>query len=469
MSLDDFVNDLLSQKAAEKSLSSPAPNAVTLETRSSASDSVQESFDELIKAAGAANAVPQTASPPSDAAPASDVTSDEVSYMRNELVRLMKDLNASRKEVQLLKANEGATKAADAEAVAAQSAGGQALLNVQFPWKKHISAVEDAVRKKNTPLAECALNVLVDVSEVVVIDPPARARLLTQLGTIRIDKSQIPEAEETLLKAMALLEATDSQKTLAGAACLDALAQCHQVREQLEDAEKLRRQAVVIAEDALGAEHPDVGFFRERLELLRQERAIAMIGNDEGSKTILDKLSEAYNAAVASGADPAPPPEAPVDSYSGFMFEKFIANARNALTQKNIREAENALRSAMEKSAGVPNSDPKKCEGVRLLAQVLEQQGKDMEAKQQYEEAATLAFKHIGWNDIQLAHCLRSLALLHARLEDFGTGKNYYKQAIAAFTTISGKEDPVTVELEEGYKSFIERLKQERQWKGWAT
>jgi tetratricopeptide (TPR) repeat protein len=256
--------------------------------------------------------------------------------------------------------------------------------------------------------------------------------------------------------------------TVAAAFCLDNLAQCYQLKEDYERAEKTRRQAVTIAEECLGGEHPDVGFFRERLDTLRQERSIAQIGNDESSQTILHKLTAEYHAAVAAGTY-VEPQYAVADGYSGLMLDKFIANAKQALAQKNAREAESYLRSALEKAQNVPENDPRKCEVLRSLACILEIQGKDNESKELYESALTVAFKNLGWNDFQVAQSLLALAELHSKLNDFGLAKNYFKEALTAYQATKGKEDEATKSVEEKYATFIDRVKTERQWKGWTS
>lgn len=442
MSLDDLINQLLSEKTPQRSSAVLAPSEP--ETGSTPGNG-------------------ETSPSPGSAAPVDDA---ETARLRSDVQRLMLQLKVVKAENEALKASgPPAQPTAQAPVSPVEVSQVDQTAAGNFPWKRHIASVEDNIRKKETAVAESALKVLVDVSEVISVEPAARARLLSQLGTIRIDQGAHAEAEQVLTSALALLETNGASKTLPAAYCLDGLAQCNQLRENFEQGEKLRRQAVVIAEDILGAEHPEVGYFRDRLEGLRQERSIAEIGADD--KTVFDKLSAEYDAAVAAGGD-GKPEEAPGDSYSGFMLEKFIANGKNALTQKNVREAESFFRSALEKADSVSGTDPRKSECMRLLAQVLEANGKDNEAKELYEKALTTVFKFIGWQDIQIAYCLKGLADVHDRLNDFGLAKNYYKQAIAAYTTVLGKDDEATQALQVKYDAFVERIKSERQWKGWS-
>lgn len=337
-----------------------------------------------------------------------------------------------------------------------------------FRWKKHVTTVENALRKKEIPVAEALLTLLTELADILPVELTVRLRLMTQLANIKVERGQIAEAQVDLVKALKSVEGTESKKSLATAFCLDALAQCYQSEEKFEQSEKARRTAVIIAEDCLGAEHPDASYFRERLELARQVRAIAMIGSDEDSKTILDKLTDQYNALVAAGQTPEPPEAKVADSTAGYMFEKYLANGKNALAKKNALEAESALRSAVDKGQGLPDSDPRKCEGLRLLAAVVDAQGKQQEAKQLYETALTMAFKSIGWSDIEVAHSLAALAELHNKLGDVGIAKNYYKQAVATYALKLGKDDETTKTLQASYDAFIERIKEERKWTGWS-
>ncbi len=464
-SLEELVDRLLGEKIPAKTIAAGRPPEAV--------------------ASPATSAVPSSHSAPPSAVDdliTSAMSDSELNRLRAEGQKLNLQLKVLRAENEALKSGVFAAQAsnmaggsapAGASAVAASGVPAVAAvanqttpLDVAFPWKRHISTVEDSLRRKDTATAESILKVLVDLSEAIVIEPPARARLLTQLATIRIEQGRSAEAEETLNTALSLLESSGSHKTLAAAFCLDALAQCHQMRESFEPAEKLRRQAVVIGEDSLGAEHPDVAYFRDRLDALRQEHAISQIGANE--KTVLDKLTDEYNAQPEELRG-VKPEDTVLDSYSGFMFDKFIVNSKNAIAQKNLREAESFLRSAMEKAEGVPNSDPRKCEGMRLLAQILESQNKDNEAKELYEKAITTAFRHIGWNDISIAHSLYSLAELHNRIDDFGMAKNYYKQALNSLSAGLGKEHETVQQAQAKYDNFLDRVKQDRQWKGWSN
>lgn len=447
MSLDDLIDQLLLEKA-------PPPTM-----RAATADPL---------------ATPNTAAPAGEAG----ASSEELAQAQSEIHRLKTEAQKLMLQIKVLKAENEAFREQAMQLAATATAEQQeqsskdsdlpqSMTNIAFPWKRHIATVEDSLRKKEMQVAECALRVLVDVSEAISVEPAARARLLTQLGTIRIDQGRIDEAEQTLTTAQQLIDQSGIGTTLAAAFCLDALAQCNQLRQNYEAAEKLRRQAVIVAEDLLGGEHPDCGYFRDRLDLLRQERSVAQIGGDEDSKTILDLLTAEYNAAVAAGADTTAPVTA-ADGYASLMFDKFISNGKNALAQKNLREAESYLRSALEKSDGVPSNDPKKCEGIRMLAGVLEAQGKDNESKELYERALTIAFKHLGWQDVQIAHCLFALAELHNKLDDFGKAKNYYQQAVVNFQATLGREHETTKAAEEKYAGFLDRLKTERQWKGWS-
>lgn len=475
MSLDDLIDQLIVEKSAVAAAAT-VKTAVTAGAPSS-SNEIKQSFDELIKTAtnqtdGAQAGVPAPANP------GKVEVSPEV---QADLSRLRQEVLALRNKVEVLKAENEALKSQPQVAAAAGTAPAAAVQAAQatgaapaasasaFPWKRHVATVEDALRKKDVPIADCVLKVLADVREIIPAEPQVAARLLTQLATIRIEQNKLDEAQESLQKGLKLLEEAQQDKTLAAAFCYDAIAQCHQLREDYEQAEKFRRHGLVIAEASLGAEHPDSAFFRERLEELRRERSIAQIGADDQSKTVLDKLTAEYNAAVAeTGQPPVTTETAPSDNYSGLMFDKYVQNGKNAITQKNYREAESFLKSAMEKADALPNADPRKCDGIKLLADCLLMNNKDQEAKETYEKCLTIAFKFIGWNDPHVAECLGALAVVTSKMNDLGTSKNYYKQAVAAYIVLHGKESEQTVKLEAEYAEFIEKVKQENKWKGWS-
>ena len=446
MSIDDLLDSLIEERAASAPIATAKPAEQT-ETASQASG---------LRESGPGESDPQ-----------------EVLQLRNQLQALCQDLNSLRAENDQLKSERrsltqpAASNSAVSDADAVASSPGMAADQVPFPWKRHISTVEDCLRAKELRSGEAILKVLVDASQAISCEPSARVRLMTQLGRIRVERGELDEGLNTLTEAMKLIESSGSRNSMDAAFCLDAIAQCHHQRESFEEAEKLRRQAVVIGEELLGAEHPDVHGFRERLDKLRQDRNMANIGQDEASKTVLDRLSDAYNAAVAAGEDPTPP-EQPSDNYSAFMVEKFIANGKTALSQKNIREAESQFRLAVDKAEAVDNRDARKLEAIRLLAGILESQNRDQEAKQLFERALTMAFRYIGWNDIQVAHALQSLADLHRKLGDVGLTKNYYKQCVATYSMTLGAEHETTVAAQAKYSDFLDSMKEETKWKGWS-
>jgi tetratricopeptide (TPR) repeat protein len=443
MSLDDLINQLLDEKTPQQK-----------------------------RAPADAEGAVATAPSPGNGGAVDEATAAEITRLKGEMQRLMLQVKVLKAENEGLKtAAIEAQRAAPAEPVeqpfvSSAPAALPSIVTGTFPWKRHITTVEETLRRKQTDIAEAALKVLVDVAEVVEVDAPARARLLTQLGTIRLEQGNDGEAETTLNDALKLLQSGNAMNTVSAAFCLDSLAEIQSHRDDYENAEKTRRQAVTIAEEVLGAEHPDVGYFRERLELLRQNRSIAQIGSDERSKTVLTKLTEEYNAAVEAGTYQEPQHKA-ADGYSGLMLDKFVTNAKASLAQKNAREAESYLRSALEKAENVPDNDPRKCETFRMFGAVLEQTGKDNEAKEAYEKALIIAFKNLGWQDVQIAHCLHALADLHNKLNDFGLAKNYYKQALTAFK--AAKDDENAKLLDEKMTQFVDRVKTERQWKGWSN
>jgi tetratricopeptide (TPR) repeat protein len=475
-SLDDIVNRLLQERTEVES--SQAQTSQAAATPAS-SDQVQNSFEQLIKNAGAAAADKEAAA--------------TIAQLREENARLRQELQQSQQASgpataapasrpnaapaeggypEAAAAGGGAAGGGVAGAAAATDGGGTAIAGgAPFPWKRHIATVEESLRKRAVQVAEPLIKALLDAAEVISVEIPTRVRLMTQLGTIGIEQGKLAEAEETLKKAITIArssEAATQADSIAKAFCLDALAQCYQQKEDFENAEKLRRQAVILADEALGAEHPDSGFFRERLENLRQQRQLAAIGADDDSKTLYDKLSEEYNAQLAAGVTPEAPVQ-PADSYSALMFEKYFNMAKTAMAQKNTREAETNLRSAVEKAAGVPANDPRKCEALRLFAAVLEAAGKDNEARENYEEALRLAFKYLGFNDVQVADCLTGLGRIHSRLNDVGLAKNYLRQAITAYTATLGREHETTVGAQQLYDEFMDRLKTEARWKGWSA
>jgi tetratricopeptide (TPR) repeat protein len=347
-----------------------------------------------------------------------------------------------------------------------------ASTSTEFPWKKHIGSVHTAIEKNQDAVAEAVLNVLLDLATVLPPDASAQVDLVSRLGYLQHRAGNVPAAQDRFSQALKFAEDAGLSEDQCISFCLDGLADCHQSNEDFDQAEKLRQRAVVIAENTLGSEHPSSGYLKEKLQACREERNIAILGKDEASKTLFDKLCEQQQAAPPVIEDPlAPPPAAAEgdDKFAVFMWEKFISNGNKELAQKNLRDAEGAFKSAVEKSDQLKASDPRRCETLCLLAHVLEQQGKIDEAIASYEKALTIAFNHIGGNSAESARCMQMLGDVFSNKDEFGLAKNYYKQASNAFIISVGRQHPDAVTAQEKLTGLIARVKEEKKWGGWAV
>jgi tetratricopeptide (TPR) repeat protein len=345
-----------------------------------------------------------------------------------------------------------------------------ASTNAEFPWKKHIGSVHTSIEKNQDAVAEAVLNVLLDLATILPPDASAQVDLVSRLGYLQHRAGNVPAAQDRFSQALKFAEDAGLSEDQCISFCLDGLADCHQSNEEFDEAEKLRRRAVVIAESTLGGEHPSTGYLREKLQACREERNIAILGRDEASKTLFDKLCEEQQANPVILDPPAPPvvPTEGDDKFAVFMWEKFISNGTKELAQKNLRDAEGAFKSAVEKSDQLKPSDPRRCETLRMLASVFEQQGKIDDAISSYEKALTIAFHHIGNNSAETARCMEMLGDVFSSKEDFGLAKNYYKQASNAFIISVGRQHPDALAAQEKLAGLISRVKEEKKWGGWS-
>jgi tetratricopeptide (TPR) repeat protein len=349
-----------------------------------------------------------------------------------------------------------------------------ASTSTEFPWKKHIGSVHTAIEKNQDAVAEAVLNVLLDLATVLPPDASAQVDLVSRLGYLQHRAGNVPAAQERFSQALKFAEDAGLSEDQCISFCLDGLADCHQSNEDFDQSEKLRQRAVVIADKALGAEHPSTGYLREKLQACREERNIATLGSDEASKTLFDKLCEQQQAnppVIEETPAAAPSAGAPEgdDKFAVFMWEKFVSNGNKELAQKNLRDAEGAFKSAVEKSDQLKPSDPRRCETLCLLAHVLEQEGKIDEAIASYEKALTIAFNHIGGNTAETARCMQLLGDVFSSKADFGLAKNYYKQASNAFIISVGRQHPDAVAAQEKLAWLIARVKEEKKWGGWSV
>jgi eukaryotic-like serine/threonine-protein kinase len=294
-----------------------------------------------------------------------------------------------------------------------------------------------------------------------------RIRLMSRLGCLEQRRGNPGAAIEHHNQGIKLAEESGLSEDPCVAYCLDGLADCSQAAANFEDAEKFRRRAVVIAEARLGSEHPDTCFMKEKMNAMRQDREISLLGKEDNCKTLFDTLSE----QAASGAFT---PDADAGDGSGenvavFLWEKYISNGRKDMAQNHWREAEGALRAAADRAGQFRPSDPRRCETLRLLADVLVQMGKDEEARSCCEQALTLSFRHIGPNSAESARSMQMLGDQFSRKDDFGTAKNYYQQARNAFVLSLGKSHEETKAAQEKLEQLIAKVKEERKWSGWTA
>ncbi|HEY9790260.1 MAG TPA: tetratricopeptide repeat protein [Candidatus Obscuribacterales bacterium] len=337
----------------------------------------------------------------------------------------------------------------------------------QFSWNKHIQVVQSAIEKQNDALAEAVLNVLLDVSNVVPVEPSTRINLMSKLGNLehRQGKGQARQRFEDALKFADESGASDDG---AVAFILDGLADCHQAAEEYDEAEKLRQRAIVIADERFGQEHPNTSFLREKQSTARQEKDLAQLGRDASCKTLFDMLAE-QQSARGGEPEPLPPHDPSQENVAVFLWEKYINNGSKDISAKNWREAEGSLRSALERAQAFKVSDPRRCQTLRLLAQVLEELGKVDEARSCYEQALTLAFNYIGANSAESAKCMEVLGDYFSKKDDFGLAKNYYKQAGNAFVLSVGSHHPDATAAQEKLSALLGRVKEEKKWSGWSA
>jgi len=377
------------------------------------------------------------------------------------------------------------------------------------PWKQRMAEAESAQKNGDVDTAEAILEELNILAQTVAIEIPVRMRLVTQLATIRMDRGKVDEARELLTETLNVVKTTEFKKDIATAFCLDLLAQCFRLHNEFDEAEHSYCSAILIAEKALGKEHPGTEYFRRRQETFRQEHIKSLIdppgskssqpikpeaiepeaapppaeskpiqveareseeteqeetqsnASQEENRTILDKLIQDSSAAAGAEKSPQSSAIAISDPVSTTMVDKHLTNAKNFLNRGDVREAEFSVRSAMEKSGSLADSDERKSEILRFMAMIRDKQGKSAEAMELYEQALTTAFIHLGHSHIQVAHCLKDLAELQVKQDQLNLAKSYYRQAILLYTSTLGDTHQTTVELRTAYENFLDDLKEE--------
>lgn len=133
-----------------------------------------------------------------------------------------------------------------------------------FAWFKHVQAVESAIRIGDAHFADTLLAMLMEIAEILD-DVPMRARLKSQQARVKMEQRQFAEAETMLMEILRQIDPTPHKKSMGGAYCLLALAQCYQQTGKTPNAEKAQAMAYAIAEQLLDAKDPELTLFRVKV------------------------------------------------------------------------------------------------------------------------------------------------------------------------------------------------------------
>ncbi len=114
----------------------------------------------------------------------------------------------------------------------------------------------------DTHFAESLLTLLLEIWPAISTDLAVHSRLKSQQATIRLERKQFAEVETDLLECLRALHGTPYTKSLGAAYCMLALSKCFDGQQKTDKAQSAQRNAIVIAEKVLGADHPEVKCFR---------------------------------------------------------------------------------------------------------------------------------------------------------------------------------------------------------------
>lgn len=339
----------------------------------------------------------------------------------------------------------------------------QAAAAAEFPWEKHLTSVKIAMAKKNDALAGELLHVLLDVAQCMQPGGDVRLDLLARLGHVELRLKGSDVAKRRFESALQLAKELGLQEHPSAAYCLDGLADCFETNLEFTRSETARKKALAIAERTLGEKHQHTQMLRDRLNTLRQEHQADLYGSHV--KTTFDQLLDREQQPHPQDSEQTV--DKTDESVAVVMFEKYLTNAKKEIAQKNWREAENCLNSAVDKCNVFAKTDPRRYETLRLLANVLCEGGKSAQSRQCYEKALALAFDNIGAYCEETARCMDLLGDLYMREDDIVSAKNYYQQAISAYRASVGLEK--AGETQKKYNALIARIQEERKWQGWSV
>ncbi|OYT73346.1 MAG: kinesin [Chloracidobacterium sp. CP2_5A] len=298
------------------------------------------------------------------------------------------------------------------------------------------------------------------------VDPPLAARAYSALGQAQAYK-QMPEAEATLKRALALREAHFGDERLEVAQSLASLAFFYRLRGNYQAAEPLYQRALTITERVCGPEHPDLAatlnntalFYKTRGDYAAAEplyrRALAIREKALGAEhpdtaATLNNLAELLRTRGEYAA------AEPLYGRALAIFEKTLGeehpNVATALTnlallhkdRGDYRRAEPYFQKALalrEKIFGPEH--PEVATAASNLAELYRVRGDYAPAEPLYRRAIAIRERKLGPDHVELGIGFNNLAAMYRDRGDYAMAEPLYKRALGIWEKALGLHHPL--------------------------
>jgi tetratricopeptide (TPR) repeat protein/CHAT domain-containing protein len=255
-------------------------------------------------------------------------------------------------------------------------------------------------------------------------DHPKLAAALNNFGAMLTYVGRYPEAEQALLRAVAICEDREETETSIYATCLHHLARVYQETDRDRKAMEANERALAIRRGVLGADHPDVASSLNSLGVLAaaQQRYT-------DSRELFRKTLEIEEKALP-------------DDHPHLASTR----ANLAETYHSMGEFENAehlyVRALRVRRTALGDRHPTTINNFDQLGRLYLDMGKNHEAEELLELALDGRRSLYGDRDAQVALSLNNLGLLNKRVGLFDEAERLYTEALELRRELHGPRHP---------------------------
>ena len=273
---------------------------------------------------------------------------------------------------------------------------------------------------------------------------PEAARLLIRIVYhLYEERGQYKEAESLCERALIIQEQVLGRDHPEVAKSLNDLALLYLARKKYEQAEPLCRRALEIQEQALGSQHPDVAVTLNNLAML-----YFLQGNYEQVESLYQRALFIFEHTLE-----------PTHLYNATTLNNL---AKLYTAQSRYTEAELLMQQALASREQALGPDhPDIANSLNNLAMLYAMQGRYGEAESLYQRALMIRERSLGPNHEGIAANLLDLARLFLAQNRYEEAEPLYRRALAIFEQIWVPDHPDLACLSREYADLVRKVDRE--------